>query len=259
MNSIAKRVAIVVPSCDKYSDLWDALFATIRLKWTECPFTFYLVSNFIESPTLGVTTIKVGEDKTWSANLIFALEQVPHEYVLLFIDDLFLSQCVDHDRVVGLIQRSVNNSWDYLRFNPIPGPEAVNMIDGGVGKILPGDWYRSSTVLSLWKKSVLMDVLRPNENAWEFEVFGSQRTDKYFNWFASSNWLMPYENLVIKGKIDPSAFRLIVKAGTKLETARPVMSSLELSRFKIKKFRTTMMRFVPREYRRAVRGFFSAT
>ena len=43
------------------------------------------------------------------------------------------------------------------------------------------------------------------ENAWELEIFGGARTDKYERWFASERWNLPYYNVVIKGKIEPLA------------------------------------------------------
>ena len=52
---------------------------------------------------------------------------------------------------------------------------------------------------------MLADVLNPNENAWELEIFGGARTDKYERWYACERWNLPYRNLVIKGKIEPLA------------------------------------------------------
>lgn len=259
MKLLSQQIAIVFPSCDKYSDLWNALFATIRMRWIECPFDFYLVSNVIDCQYFGVKTIKIGEDKTWSLNLINALRHVPQSYVLLFIDDLFLSKDIDHDRVIALMQRCVDSSWNYLRLNPTPGAESSNFIDEDVGNIKEGDWYRSSTVFSLWKKSVLLDILQPNENAWEFEIFGSQRTDKYCDWYASNFWLLPYENLVVKGKIVPSVYRMISDTGINLESNRPIMTLSELVILRIKLYRTKLMNLIPRSYRRRLRCFFSAT
>jgi len=258
MESLSQKIAIVFPSCDKYSDLWDALFATIFLRWKECPFEFYLVSNNIECENIRVNTIKIGEDKTWCLNLVNALQYVPQSYILLFIDDLFISKNIDHNKVIALMQRCVDNSWNYLRLNPTPGAEKCNYIDGEVGNIKAGDWYRASTVFSLWKKSVLLDILQPNENAWELEIFGSQRTDKYCDWYASNFWLLPYENLVVKGKIVPAVYRMISDTGISLKSDRPVMTVPELVILRIKYFRTKLMNLIPRSYRRRLRSFFSA-
>jgi hypothetical protein len=258
MKKNVEKVAIIIPSCDKYADLWNPFFASLRIMWPECPFVLYLISNHLVCQIPNVNTINVGEDKTWSANLITALEQIQHEYIFLFIDDLFLSKAINHYAIINMINHCVDNSWDYLRFNPTPGPETVDVKENNIGKIWPGDLYRASTVLSLWKKSVLLDILSADENAWDFELSGSQRTDKYINWFASSKWMMPYENIVIKGKIDPVAFRIIESTGIYIKTSRPVMSFIGQVIYNFKKIRSSLMFLVPRSKRKFLRGFFSA-
>lgn len=250
-------VAIVVPSCDKYSDLWEPLFLTLRLRWESCPFHIYLVSNYLTCPAEGVDTIKVGTDLTWSSNLIKALVSVPCEYVLLFVDDLFLKENVNGKRVIELIEQCVSNNWDYLRLNPTPGPKRTQSKGDGVGIILPGDWYRSSTVLSVWKKEVLLDVLDPQENAWELEVLGGIRTDKYKYWFACTRWNLPYYNLVVKGKIVPRALFKLQSAGIRILTSRPVMNRWESYLYELRRVRSMLMALTPRSVRRRIRSFFA--
>lgn len=252
------RIAIIVPSCDKYSDLWTAFFFNFNLRWSSCPFHVYLITNYAEFVSGNVTTIKVGKDLTWSANLITALSDVPFDYVFLFIDDLFLSSNVDERRVLELIDRCISNEWDYLRFNPTPGPLRSQMVGTGVGRILPGDWYRSSTVLTVWKKQVLLEVLDPKENAWEFEIFGAWRTDKFINWYACKNWTLPYYNLVIKGKIDPVVLEKLSLMCVQIDTCRPVMSVVEMTFYRLRKVRSALMNLIPRTTRRKLRDLFRA-
>jgi hypothetical protein len=255
---LIRRVAIVVPSCDEYSDLWEAFFQTLRMRWKTCPFYVYLVSNRLDFLADGVTTIKVGEDRTWSANLIRALASVMSDYVLLFMDDLFLSSDVDDKRIVALIGRCVSERWDYLRLNPTPGPQRAQSIGGGVGRILPGDWYRSSTVLAVWKKEVLLDVLDSNENAWEFEIFGDARTDKYKQWFACERQNLSFYNLVIKGKMDRLSLYRLQSSGVRIVTARPIMTPIETLLFLLRRIRSILMILIPRGSRRKLRSLFSA-
>lgn len=258
MDSIHK-VAIVVPSCDKYSDLWGALFQTLRRQWKYCPFQIYLLTNHIDYIDDGVATVKIGDDQSWSANLIRALKLIPQDYVFLFIDDLFLSSSVDEKRVRNLVERCVSQNWDYLRLNPTPGPARAQLIDSSVGQILPGDLYRPSTVLSIWRKDVLLDVLDPNESAWEFEVYGGARTDKYEQWYASKNWNLPYHNLVIKGKIDPIALCKIKLSGADIATDRPVMNYIESLLLILRRLRHSLFyKAIPRNTRRKIRSFFDA-
>lgn len=257
--NLAERLAVVVPSCDKYSDLWEPLIQNFRARWVGCPFRVYLVSNQVEYPTADVTTIKVGEDRTWSANLITALASVPYDYILLLVDDLFLLEDVDKRQITRLFDRCVAEQWDYLRLNPTPGPTRAQSIGGGIGRILPGDWYRSSTVMSIWRRHVLLDVLNPEENAWELEIHGGGRTDKYEKWFACEKWNLPFCNLVIKGKTERFALQKLRSRGLQINSARPIMGPAETVGFLVRRVRSMLMNLVPRGSRRRVRALFAAS
>jgi len=37
--------SILIPSCDKYSDLWRPFFTLFWRHWPDCPFPVYLGSN----------------------------------------------------------------------------------------------------------------------------------------------------------------------------------------------------------------------
>lgn len=254
---LSDRVAILIPSCDKYSDLWQSVIQALRIRWPTCPFRLFLISNYLDCDSAGLETVKVGNDEGWSANLLTALTRIPHEYVFLFLDDLFLRSNVIDEDVVPLIQQAVDGNWDYLRLNPTPPPPRQNPNSSAIGRIPSGDLYRASTVLAVWKKTVLVDVLRPSESAWELEISGSSRTDKYREWFACRRWNLPYDNLVIKGKIDPLARKRIESQLPLLQTNRPTMRRVELLFLLLRRARSSLFRLVPRVARRRIRSYFS--
>jgi hypothetical protein len=254
-------LAIVVPSCDSYSDLWDAYFANLQAVWPECPFPIYLVANrcgFDATQANGVNTILVGDDMTWSANLLKALPNVAADYVLLMMDDLFPTSRLDGKRILGLATMCIENKWDYLRLNPTPGPPLFCRVDDSVGRIPRGDIYRSSTVFSIWKRDVLMATLDPGEDAWHFEILGSSRTDRFESWYAATRWNVPFCNLVIKGKIDPLALRKLRNIGIELTTRRQVMTPLEAVSFQLRKLRSKSFQAMPRKLQRRIRSIFAA-
>src|SRR4051812_34190100 len=103
MDDISSRVAIVIPSCDKYEDLWVAAFEFLRRRWPACPFQVFLISNHLECTSHEITTVKVGLDQGWSANLINALDFIPHDYVFLVLDDLFIHIDVASEKITEMI------------------------------------------------------------------------------------------------------------------------------------------------------------
>ncbi len=253
----SSSVAVVVPSCDKYSDLWDGYFRCLSKYWPDCPYEVFLVANdlrFSKSRLSGV--INVGEDRGWSANLLAALDRVPHDYVLMMMDDLFIIKTIDTARIAKLLELCVAGQWNYLRLNPTPGPIAPVLLDD-IGEVPAGDWYRSSTVFSVWRKDVLLSMLRPGESAWQFEIYGSKRTNAYGKWFACSKWNTPFVNLVIKGKIDPASLKRL-NSGFDLSLNRPRLNTIERGAAVLKRARSKLMLLVPRRVRQGLREKFGA-
>lgn len=246
---MARTFAILVPSCDRYSDLWESFTATLRRRWKLESTEIYVVSNFKPCQIGGTSPICIGADVTWSANLIKALELIPHEYVLIFLEDLYLKSDVDSVRVQALISRCMENGWDYLRLNPTPAP--AEPIRDGVGIVPAGDFYRTSTVLSLWRKEALLSMLRPEESAWDFEIRGSARTDHLTAWYACSEWNLPFHNLVIKGKFDRRAYKDLQKDGTAPLSKRLFMTRWEACIYRMRGIRLRLVElFIPRMARR---------
>ena len=146
---------------------------------------------------------------------------------------------------------------NYLRFNPGPGPSGALDKDG-LGVIPPGDIYRSATVVSLWRRSVLLETLREGETAWDFEIHGSARTDSFGGWFASARSLLPTRNLVIKGRYEPGARRELIREGLVLSDERPTMTRSEYLAFLATLARHSLFNLVPRPMRRGIRERFRA-
>lgn len=244
--------SIVIPSCDKYSDVWVPLLKNLEKKWPDNTLRIYLISNFKKIKFRNVINLRIGQDKSWSDNLKNALEFIPEKNIFLLIDDLFFINIVDNKKVLFYLELFQRKNMDYFRFNPTPPPNVKTEIDK-VGIIKPGSYYRSSTVLSLWKKSVLVDVLKENESAWEFELLGAKRTDRYIHWYASNETILPYYNLIIKGKYDPLVYEKIIKGGISLDRKRSRMNKIEYIFFKIKKIRSILFSFLPTKYKRKIR------
>lgn len=242
-------LAIVVPSCDAYADIWPAFFETLFRRWPDCPFPIYLVSNHATMPDPRIRTLNVGEDRGWSTNLKAALASVPHERVFLIIDDLFPSARIDTAELVSVLEEA--GDFDYLRLNPRPGPR--DALPGRVGLVPPGDIYRTATVFSVWRREVLGDLLVEGETAWEFEIKGSERSDRHLRWFATRSWMMPYVNLVVKRKIDPAALRALEREGIVVRSPRERLGRLAALRLRLNDLRSWLFTFVPWRIQRRVR------
>jgi len=86
---ITDKFAVLVVSCDNYSDLWEPFFELFWRFWPDCPFNVYLLSNKINADIPRVKNLLVGDDISWSDNLRKGISQLKEKYILLFIEDLF--------------------------------------------------------------------------------------------------------------------------------------------------------------------------
>jgi hypothetical protein len=60
--------------------------------------------------------------------------------------------------------------------------------------------YRTSIFSSICRKVALKKIINPGENAWEFELKGSLRSNKYKNFYSVNYDRFKYLHAIKKGK-----------------------------------------------------------
>ncbi len=258
------KFAVLVVSCDGYSDLWALFFELFKKFWPDCPFKIYLLSNTLKTEFHGVENIPVGKDISWSDNLLKAIGCINEEYVLLFIDDLFLCRPVDTkdvQQVFGWIEAHkpncvrMNCYADNVPVENKPDKPYNNL----VGIVSPSMNYRVSTVLTVWKTGFLSSMLRRNENAWEFEINGSRRSNAFDGFYATWRNYFPVVNCVIRGKWRKGAIKKINALGITIPAGkRAVMSQTEEFALYLRERRSYVLSLIPRRYRLKLKNLLSA-
>lgn len=247
--------AVLIVSCDRYKDLWGPCITLFRRFWSQCPYPVFLLSNTEAANFPNVSSIVTGTDISWSDNLLYALKHIQEEFVLLYIEDLFLTKHVDSALVESLIERCMTEKWNYLRLNPTP--KGDRRIDDSISSISPGSVYRSSVVCSVWNKEVLLSLLRQGESAWDFEELGTPRTDGIDGFYASNHTLLQVCNTVIKGVWEIEALHTIRTLGIEPDTqSRRVMTTIEYVKWKLKQTRSWFFHLLPHGMKRSVKGLF---
>ena len=92
-------LALLVVSCDKYSDLWDIFWILIEKYWNDCTLTKYLGTNYFNYAKNNVRTIQVGEDRSWAENVRKMLEQVQENYVVMMLEDFFIDRRIINEKM----------------------------------------------------------------------------------------------------------------------------------------------------------------
>ncbi len=246
------RIAVLVVSCDNYADLWQPFFDLFRRFWPDCPFPVYLLTNRKRFDAPGVVTIQAGKDVSWSDNVLEGLRHIKEDFVLMWIDDLFLLEKVDTEALLRVCNEFIKVDGNYIRLNPtVKADKPFNDYFGLASK---GTIYRTATVMSLWRKEVLRELLKPGESAWDFEIHGTIRSDVYDGFYSTNETQISVVNTVIKGKWQRSALRMLDELGINITSDRKVMTVRESIKLKLLVARSFMLNIIPARSRRSLKN-----
>lgn len=247
-----EKIALLVLSCDKYSDLWPSYFTLLNKYWPDCPFKIYLQTNFYDFDSeANVTILKVGKDKSWSDGLIKSINQLQnYDYVLLMMEDMFLNKQVETDKLLEVIHKFIELNGSFITL--INEPIADKTFNDYFGTISPGAMYRATATAALWKKQVLLDILDPLETAWQFEKIASKRTDIYTGFYSVKKSYFNFFHGVVKGKWTLEAVSEFKRLGMEVDlNQRNIFSPRSNFGFRIYKFfRKVIINIIPFRYRR---------
>jgi hypothetical protein len=206
IGSHANDIAVLVVSCDAYKDLWRPFFGCLFKYWPDCPYPIYLGSNQAEYTDPRVKAILVGRDKGYSTNLLSMLAQVEQPWVILWIEDFILTAPIDTARLSRLMNEVQSRGAGYLKpVASFPYAYSKNKTDE-IGILPKGIKYRVNIGITLFRKDILVSLLRAGESAWDIEYRGASRSENTpeefyaLNANIKSNPPISYINAVGKGK-----------------------------------------------------------
>lgn len=252
MKQSSSKIAVLIISCDKYSDLWEPCTKMFNKFWSECEYDKFILTNFKEHNKDGFKTIQIGHDRSWSNGLKIALNRLEnnYDYVFTMVEDYFFVEHIDNNYMSKMFNLIIDNNSDFLSLFKLPSKlQKANEYFGRLENHIP---YRQSVGFTLWKINTLINILDENENAWEFEKNGVIRGFEYPNFFGSyKNYKVL--NLVVKGKIVPKEYSLFKSFFPNLYVDRPFMSRREIIIEKLRDFViTTFLFYTPSKIKRMI-------
>jgi hypothetical protein len=191
--------AIVVLSCDKYSDLWSPVMNNLICMLSDIPLDKYLVTNEIIPQIPGVKVIPTGPDRDWSTSLKTALKQIPEKSILLILDDMALFSKPSYGDLESSFEILEANKLGALHPRPVPPQRHWHENNDKWYEYSKFDSY-TSNVYAFWDKDLLEKLVVEGESAWDFEVHGTKRLNKLSRVGALKKAILDCSNLVIKGK-----------------------------------------------------------
>jgi len=174
---------IVVLSSNSYVWLLPAFAYCLNKHWPGKP-AVDVVHYDVPPPVLpdNFHAVAVGsqEQYTWSRGLISYLASISDEIVLLLLEDFFLLETVNLEALQELysyMEADSRIAKIELSYHRLGYAHEDYAMLGGVQMLLSGKetLYQTCVQAALWRKDMLMLFLDPHEDAWQFEVQGTQR------------------------------------------------------------------------------------
>ena len=200
--------SILVNTTDSFEDCWVPFFTLFTKFWPDFKGKIYLNTELKTYVHQGIDIISIkncestGNTKiTWSQCLLRALNFIDSDIILYMQDDYFIKDFVKSgivERFANLIKN--NNDIDCIHLTDqsvLSSNQSTKYED--LYEVVLNQRYRISCQAALWRKDVLLSYLRPYENAWQFEEFGSRRAAilKHNFYVVDQNWIRLNANEII--------------------------------------------------------------
>lgn len=219
------RTAVLVMSCKRFKQVWHPFFVLFHKFWPHCPYEVFLATDSDSYP--GVKMLSTGEpDPGWGTICLNALRNINAERIIMFQEDFLIRNAVDNYRVRKLVRHAFDYNIGCLRLGPCPGPTAPWHATEALGLIGKTDEYRVSLQLAIWKKSVLMSLVRDGDSPWLVEVRGPERVKDISEPFVSvwrefegtADMPVPYIiTAVVRGVWQSGALQLLKHEGIPMD------------------------------------------
>lgn len=167
------KISLLILSCEKFSDLWDGHIKLYNKNWPDRDFdTFIVTDNNTDKSFEGVTIIPAESQQEWTDRLVFALQSIKTDYVFITLDDYFLIEPVNNERMTKIVDLLIERQYDYIRFFKRPAAATREPISdlSGLYKVDNEIEYSVNLYSGIWKTEFLKYTLRNPLSAWKYEV-----------------------------------------------------------------------------------------
>lgn len=248
------QFAVLVISCDKYSDLWEPFFQLFFKNWDTEGYKIYLGSNTKKCEIKNIINLLAGDDVDWSTGLKKILTQIPEKYIFLWLEDLFLIEKVNKDQLNSICEFMSKNDAKHIHFT-YPALKPDRIINGDFGFYEKGMPY-CVNVFGLWEKLYLQNLLLEGESPWNFEIMGSYRASYSDGFYCVCKPFFNYINTVEKGLWFPDKLKICQDLGLNIDLSkRGVLAGGYLVKSKIQMLVFNLIKLIKWKHRIRIMNF----
>lgn len=222
-----RNLSLVIFTCDKFSDLWDAGLSLLEQNWGNRNIKTYLVTD---APTdrrfNDVEVISAGVGSEMSQRMKKILDIIDTDYLLVTLDDYFFTKPIDDSKIERCLQIVEKEKIDYFRLYTFINAKYFKEKYADypdVYRVTTDARYNINLYPAIFSKAFLMSTVDEVKNAWQYEVSLTRKGAAYG---ANCALIRPNAlymlDVVRKGKLLRPAARYLKKNGL-YHGNRPVM------------------------------------
>lgn len=218
-------LTFLIVSYDGYSDMWNTFFECKEKYWNDCPYEFVLANNTIEYVRRDVRVINCGKDAQWSTRTRMGLEAINTQYVCFLLEDFFISEDVDNQKIERAVKIMRDNGINYYKLMSLSKIRTPYFDKANKIRTIPANLkYGISLLAAIWERQHFLSLIGPEDyNPWKFEIdrnvdVDNSRDDKSLVGVYDERNLLNICHMVVQGKYLPSAVSTMTKKGIIIST-----------------------------------------
>lgn len=222
MENKDKRMSIIIVTCDAYSDIVDYYLHYFETNWPDCQFETYIAEEKINHNSHIAKSIICGSNTAWTARAKKAIAVCQSPYILLSVDDLFISKKVRSEEFTKILDFMGENGIKYYRiptFKTTKWKYPTYKDNINVEKIPKGKAYGRSIGTSIWERGELLDLLGDGtKSAWDLEnEFCREANESKYGYYESyvsdRRFLLNSVHMIKGGKWIPKSIKKMKRLG----------------------------------------------
>lgn len=181
------KVALMLNTCDKFSDLWPLFFDCLYKFWNP-KYPVYLNSETKDyyDERFKIIPVHPEQNSYWSDRLHNCVQTIKEDYILCIEDECLIEEKVDVEKInqaISMLDEDPNIACVWL-VHVVPG----NVTTDTQNMPFREKEYDYRTLINqqvcLWRRKKWLKYIKPKENPWEYECLGSARgrfeNDRFF-------------------------------------------------------------------------------
>lgn len=176
---------ILVASCDKNTETFEAFQHCMEKYWKNHPEVIYATETE-KNPYYKTISHNIPLEN-WTKRMRMTLDEIDDDKILLMIDDCFIRDFVDEERI-KYAEENLKDNIAVLNFEKSydSNDEETDLI--GFKRRQHGSAYEVSLYCGLWQKDKLYEVLYRDCNPWEVE--GEQNNHGFDYYINSGDYII---------------------------------------------------------------------